>query len=158
KMDADIAALRPAMVTGRVDLLTGAECLRVLTNNAGSRAIGVLVRHDSVERDIFADTVAVCAGVPNSARLLIQSKTASQPRGLGNSTGCVGRYLSGHTTGMIFPLLSGRKLPPMHTKTFAITSFYDGAPGWPYPTGIIQAAGQIPFWEADVVAGWKKPV
>src|SRR5262249_3601087 len=25
--------------------------------------------------------------------------------------------------------------------------YYHGAPGWPFPTGVIQATGQIPFWE-----------
>jgi len=158
KMDAEIAALRPAIATGRVDLLTRTECVRIVTCDRGTRAAGLVVRRDGIEQRIDADVVAVCAGVPDSARLLIRSANAAHPHGLGNAAGCVGRYLAGHTTGMIFPLLSASKLPPAHTKTFAITSYYDSAPGWPYPTGVIQAAGQIPFWDADIVARWKKPI
>ena len=48
---------------------------------------------------------------------------------------------------MIFPFVSLAKLPPIHTKTFAINSFYEGAPDWPYPCGVIQIAGQMPFWD-----------
>ena len=157
KMDAEIAALRPALGTGYVKLLTRAECLRILTTNNGSKATGLLIRRDGKEETVHADIVAVCAGVPNSARLLLESRSSGHPLGLGNSTRCVGRYFGGHTTGMIFPLLSVTRLPDMHTKTFAINSYYDGALGWPYPTGVIQAAGQIPFWEAEVVPRWKKP-
>src|SRR5881628_1860198 len=57
---------------------------------------------------------------------------------------------------MIFPLLSASRLPAMHTKTFAITSYYENGPDWPYPLGVIQAAGQIPFWDTEAVAWWKK--
>jgi choline dehydrogenase-like flavoprotein len=58
---------------------------------------------------------------------------------------------------MVFPLLSFTgKLPPMHTKTFSINTYYNGAPDWPYPMGVIQAAGQVPFWREEVVPWWKK--
>lgn len=145
KMDAEIAALRPALATGRVELLTRAECIRILTSDNGSHATGILIRRDGEERTIHAGSVAVCAGLPHSARLLIESRSSHHPQGLGNATGCVGRYYTGHTVGMVFPLLGVAKLPAMHTKTFAINSYYEGSPGWPYPTGVIQAAGQIPF-------------
>jgi choline dehydrogenase-like flavoprotein len=46
----------------------------------------------------------------------------------------------------------------MHTKTFSVTTFCNGAPGWPYPLGMIQAAGQIPFWDSEHLPWWKKPV
>jgi hypothetical protein len=89
--------------------------------------------------------------------LLLDSRTSRHPAGLGNATGCVGRYYGGHDTGMVFPLLSlGARLPPMHTKTFAINAFYDGAPDWPYPMGVVHAAGQVPFWEQKAVPWWLK--
>jgi choline dehydrogenase-like flavoprotein len=155
KMDAEIAALRPAMKGGNVDVLTGTECTRILTDDSGIRATGVRVLQDGREWSIFAEKIAICAGLGPSAQLLIQSSSPTHPRGLGNSTGCVGRYYGGHITGMVFPLLSARKLPAMHSKTFAISTYYHGASDWPYPLGMIQAAGQIPFWEA--VSWWQKP-
>jgi choline dehydrogenase-like flavoprotein len=151
KMDAEIAALRPAIANSNVKLLTRATCLRILTTENGSKTTGVLIEVEGQQQTIHADIVVVCAGFLNSARLLIDSRCSRHPHGLGNSTGCVGRYYGGHTTGLIFPLLSmARKLPPMHTKTFSINSYYLGASDWPYPMGVIQAAGQIPFWEASI--------
>ena len=102
-MDAEIAAIRPALATGNLTLLTNAECLKVLTSADGSRTTGVLVRVDGEDRTYHCDTVAVCAGLPHSARLLRRSRTARHPDGLGNNTaGVLGRYLGGHSTGMIF--------------------------------------------------------
>ncbi|HUB44686.1 MAG TPA: GMC family oxidoreductase [Acetobacteraceae bacterium] len=37
-------------------------------------------------------------------------------------------------------------MPPIFTKTFAMNAWHDGADDWPFPLGVIQAAGQIPFW------------
>ena len=147
KMDAEIAALRPALATGNVRLMTKANCVRVLTSRHGSRVTGVLVQHLEREREIHADVVAVCAGLWGSASLLRRSRTQRHPEGLGNATGCLGRYLAGHSAGFVFPLGGWKRLPPTHTKTFAINSYYHGAPGWRYPCGVIQVSGQMPFWE-----------
>jgi choline dehydrogenase-like flavoprotein len=158
KMDAETAALRPALGTGRVELLTRAHCRTILTDPSGHRTTGILVERDGKEETLEADIVAICAGIGPSATLLLNSRTARHPSGLGNATGCVGRYYGGHDTGMVFPLLSlGRKLPPMHTKTFSLNAWYDATPDWPYPMGVIQAAGQVPFWHQDVVPWWLKP-
>ena len=140
KMDADVAALRPALRSGRVDLVTQARCLRILTNERGTKTTGVLMERDEKQETVHANIVAVCAGLGPSAALLLDSRTSRHPAGLGNSTGCVGRYYGGHDTGMVFPLLSFTgSLPPMHTKTFSINTYYNGAPDWPYPMGVIQA-------------------
>jgi choline dehydrogenase-like flavoprotein len=147
KMDAEIAALRPALATENVQLMTGTDCLRVLTTSDGSRITGVLLRHLNREKVVHADVVAVCAGLTGSTSLLRRSRTKIHPDGLGNATGCLGRYLAGHSVGLIFPIIGWKEVPPTHTKTFAINGYYNGAPDCPYPTGVIQAAGQMPFWE-----------
>jgi choline dehydrogenase-like flavoprotein len=146
-MDAEIAALRPALATGNVQLATETECLRVLTNDSGSRVAGVVVRQGSVERVVNAQVVAVSAGTQESIALLRRSRTAKHPEGLGNDSGCLGRYLAGHSFGTFFPLVSWQSLPPIHTKSFAMNAYHDGAPNWPYPLGVIQVGGQMPFWE-----------
>ena len=157
KMDAEIAALRPALGSGRVDLLTQARCVRILTSENGAKATGVVIERAGKEETVHAEVVAVCAGFGPTAQLLLASRTSRHPRGLGNSTDCVGRYYGGHSTGLIFPMLSlTSKLPGMHTKTFSITTYCDGAPGWPFPMGMIQAGGQLPFWETDSFPWWKK--
>jgi choline dehydrogenase-like flavoprotein len=89
----------------------------------------------------------VAAGIPETAKLLRRSRTDQHPEGLGGNGGALGKYLSGHSVGYVFALCSLAKLPPMHSKTFAINAFHDGAPGWDGQLGVIQAVGQIPFWE-----------
>lgn len=147
KMDAEIAALRPALATGNVQLLTKAECLKVETTPDGRRATGVTLRTADGIETVHADVVVVAGGIPDTARLLRRSKSASHPEGVGGNTGALGKYLGGHSVGYVFALCSLGKLPPMHSKTFAINAFHDGAPGWDRPLGVIQAVGQIPFWE-----------
>lgn len=146
KMDAEIAALRPAIATGNVRLLTRTECVKVLTSPSGNRATGVVLATGGKTQTFSAGAVVVAAGIPASASLLRRSRTHRHPQGLGNAAGALGRYLSGHSVGLIFPLISWRNLPPMHTKTFAINGFHDGAPGWAGPLGVIQTMGQMPFW------------
>ncbi|UFN51299.1 GMC family oxidoreductase [Roseomonas sp. OT10] len=147
KMDAEVASMRPALATGNVFLSTRTEALRLLTDSDGRRTTGVLLRRDGVEHRVQAEVVAVCGGLPGSALLLRRSRTDRHPEGLGNAGGALGRYLGGHSVGMIFPFVSALKtVPSFYTKTFAINAFYDGAPGWKYPLGVVQVAGQMPFW------------
>ncbi|WP_147469183.1 GMC oxidoreductase [Corallococcus sp. AB045] len=147
KMDAEVAALRPALKTGRVDLCTGTDCLKVLTTPDGRRATGVLLRRGSEEVTVHADVVVVSAGVRESPLLLWRSRNDAHPEGIGNARGALGRYLAGHTSGFIFPFLGLRPIPELHQKTFAINAFYGAAEDWPYPLGVIQATGQIPIWQ-----------
>ncbi len=146
KMDAEIAAIRPALATGKLQLTTGTDCVRVLTDGEGGKVTGVLLRRGGVEQVVRSEVVAVCAGLPGSALLLRRSRNEAHPEGLGNASGSLGRYLAAHSVGYVFPFVSWGKVPDIHTKTFGINTFYDGAPDWPYPTGIIQIAGQMPFW------------
>ena len=147
KMDAEIAALRPALATGHVQLLTQTECLRVLTSPDGRRATGVVLRDRNGIHTAYAGMVIIAAGIPGSPLLLRRSRSEQHPQGLGNAGGALGRYMSGHSVGVVFPLVSWRKLPPIHTKTIAINTYHDGAPDWPHPLGVIQLIGQVPFWQ-----------
>lgn len=156
KMDSEVAAVRPAIATGNLSLVTEAQCERVLTAADGLHVTGVLYRHKGVEKIALSDVVAVCAGLSGTTRLLLRSRTQKHLNGLGNSSHCLGRYLAGHSVGLVFPITSLKRMPPAHTKTFAINGYYHGAPGWPYPVGVIQAAGQMPIWEN--AAGLIRPI
>jgi choline dehydrogenase-like flavoprotein len=152
KMDADTAALRPALATGNVHLATRTSCLRVLTDSDGGRATGVELLRDGESVRVEAEVVAVCAGLNETPALLRASRTARHPEGLGNARGALGRYLAGHSVGTVFPLMGVRRVPSVHSKTFAINTFYEGAADWPYPLGVIQIAGQMPYWERTLRA------
>lgn len=147
KMDAETAALRPALATGNVSLATNTECLRIETAPDGRTVQGVVLRDADGVRTVTADRVVAAAGILETAKLLRRSRTDLHPQGLGGNGGALGRYLGGHSVGYLFALLGLRPLPPMHSKTFAINAFHDGAPDWPERLGVIQSVGQIPFWE-----------
>jgi choline dehydrogenase-like flavoprotein len=147
KMDAEIACIRPAVATGNVTLATNTECLSVLLSPDGKRASGVRLRSASGESTVHADVVAVCAGVMQTPGLLRRSRTDAHPEGIGNSHGCLGRYMCGHSVAMVVLVMGMKPLPPMHTKTFAINTFYEPSSEWPYPQGVIQIVGQLPTYD-----------
>ncbi|MBL8538068.1 MAG: GMC family oxidoreductase [Hyphomonadaceae bacterium] len=146
KMDAETAAVRPALATGNVDLLTRTDCARVMTSIDGRRAEGVVLVQDGNERTLHAPVIAVCAGQTRTALLLRRSRTDKHADGLGNHAGMLGRGVAGHMTGVFFALVSAAPMGPRHTKSFAMNTYYDGAPGWPHPVGVLQIAGQAPIW------------
>jgi len=144
KMDSEIACIRPALATGNLQLAINTECLRVLVSPGGKRSVGVRIRQGAVESTVHADAVAVSAGLLETPLLLRRSRTDTHPEGLGNDRGCLGRYMCGHSVDMLLLVLGARPLPALHSKTFAINSFYGPTKEWPYPQGVIQMAGQLP--------------
>ncbi len=147
KMDAEVAALRPALASGRVTLLTNATCERILTSPSGAAVAGVEVSIDGETRQYGSAVVGVSCGIPGTCLLLRKSRSAAHPGGLGNDHGMLGRYLGGHYSGVIFPMVSWRPMGSRHTKTIAINQYYEPSADWPYPTGVIQIAGQMPIWQ-----------
>jgi choline dehydrogenase-like flavoprotein len=145
-MDAEVAAIRPALLTGRVDLVTGASCARLVLDKDQSRVTGCELHVGGEEINVSADVVVSACGIKGTTELFLRSRTSRHPDGLGNDAGQLGRNLGGHSTNMIFPWVSLGALAPVQTKSFAINAFYNGAPDWPYPLGVIQAAGRMPIW------------
>jgi len=83
------------MQTGRLTLITGAMAREITVNKEG-KATGVsyIDKATKTEKRINARAVVVAASACESARLLLNSKSASFPDGLANSSGTVGRYLT----------------------------------------------------------------
>lgn len=156
KMDAETAALGPALATGLVDLMTVTECARVLLTPDGKRAEGVVLTREGQQHRVLAETVIVAAGTPHSAALLRRSRTDQHREGIGNNTGQLGKRVGAHSTGTMFPLISFARLGARHTKTFGLNLWYDGADDWQYPLGTAQIAGQIPLWR--MAGKLKRPI
>jgi choline dehydrogenase-like flavoprotein len=89
----------PAMETGRLTLITGAMAREVTLDRHG-KADGVVYidKATRTERRVDARVVVLAASACESARILLNSKSASFPQGLANSSGVVGKYLT-DTTG-----------------------------------------------------------
>ena len=91
--------LPPALATGRLTLVTDAMA-REVTTDAGGLATGVSYVDKATGRDehVRARIVVLAASACESARILLNSKSARFPQGLANSSGVVGKYLT-DTTG-----------------------------------------------------------
>jgi len=105
--------VNPALQSGNVDVIANAMAREVLTD-ADGKATGVsyVDKTDNQEYVVNARVVILAASACESARLLLNSRSARHPNGLGNSSNIVGKYLhdsTGAGMGGILPKLVGRK-------------------------------------------------
>jgi choline dehydrogenase-like flavoprotein len=91
--------IAPALKTGRLTLVTMAMAREVTTDSTGA-ATGVAYRDKTSAADehVRARVVVLAASACETARILLNSTSSHFPRGLANSSGVVGRYLT-DTTG-----------------------------------------------------------
>jgi choline dehydrogenase-like flavoprotein len=87
--------LPPALATGKLKIVTGAMVREVNTSREGLATgvsyVDVVTGH---EMSVRAKVVVLAASACESARLLLNSKSARHPNGLANGSGAVGRYLT----------------------------------------------------------------
>src|SRR5246500_3116146 len=87
--------LPPAMATGKLTLITGAMAREIIVGKTGkAEAVSYVDKATKSEKRVYAKAVVVAASACESARLLLNSKSALFPDGLANSSGVVGRYLT----------------------------------------------------------------
>ncbi len=88
----------PAMATKRLTIIANAMAREVTVDGAGL-ASGVSYVDKNTRRDnhVRARIVVLAASACESARLLLNSKSGKFPRGLANSSGTVGKYLTDST-------------------------------------------------------------
>jgi choline dehydrogenase-like flavoprotein len=81
----------------RFEIVFGARVDRIEWSGERRRASHVVYRDAAgVERSVEGAAFVVGAGAVNSARLLLSSRSADFPEGLGNGEGVLGRYLHDH--------------------------------------------------------------
>jgi choline dehydrogenase-like flavoprotein len=105
--------MKPARKTGNADVYVNAMAREVLTDKTG-KATGVLYtdKTDLQEYQVNGKVVVLAASACESARLLLNSKSAQHPNGLANSSGVVGKYLhdsTGASRSAFIPKLMDRK-------------------------------------------------
>ena len=103
----------PALKTGNVDVIANAMVREVLTNKEG-KATGVsfINKEENQEYQVKGKVVILAASACESARLLLNSKSAQHTNGLANNSNVVGKYLhdsTGAAMGGVLPQLFGRK-------------------------------------------------
>ncbi len=103
----------PAMKTGNLKVIDHAMVREVLTNDEGiATGVSYVNTKDLQEYTAKGKTVILGASACESARLMLNSKSAAHPAGLGNSSGLVGRYLhdsTGASLSGFIPSLMDRK-------------------------------------------------
>jgi choline dehydrogenase-like flavoprotein len=89
----------PALKTGRLTLLTDAMAREVTVGKDGlANGVSYIDKKTGRDAHISARIVVLAASACETARLLLNSKSAAFPNGLANSSGTVGKYLT-DTTG-----------------------------------------------------------
>jgi choline dehydrogenase-like flavoprotein len=84
--------------TGRIQVRFDAQVERLEWSRGDRRVSHVVYRDARTGREerVACHAVVVAAGALNTARLLLQSRSADFPEGLGNTDGVLGRYLHDH--------------------------------------------------------------
>jgi choline dehydrogenase-like flavoprotein len=85
----------PAQATGRFTMIANAMAREIVVNDSGkAEAVSYIDKGTKSEQRVYAKAVVVAASACESARLLLNSRSARFPNGLANSSGAVGRYLT----------------------------------------------------------------
>jgi len=88
----------PAMKTGNLEVITNAMVREILTDENGqATGVSYINREDMQEYQVNAKVVVLGASACESARILLNSKSAAHPNGLANSSDIVGKYLHDST-------------------------------------------------------------
>ena len=103
----------PAMKTGNIDVIANAMAREVMTNAEGlATGISYIDKTDMNEYQVKGRVVILAASACESARLMLNSKSARHPNGLSNSSNVVGKYLNdstGASMSGVIPALFDRK-------------------------------------------------
>lgn len=131
-----------ALATGNLTIVTDAMAYEVLVGDDGrAKGIGYIDKKTGKQKTAEGRTVVLAASACESARLLLNSKSAAFPDGLANSSGQVGRNLLdtvGAGVGAQFPLLENR---PSYNEDGAM-GLHLYIPFWLYEE---QARGELDF-------------
>jgi choline dehydrogenase-like flavoprotein len=134
--------LPPALATGNLDIVTDAMVHEVVLGRDGlAKGVKYIDKHTGAEHQANARVTVLAASACETARIMLNSKSALFSNGLANSSGKVGRYLMdtvGSSVSGQIPLLES--LPPQNEDGASGHAFY--APWWGYQD---QAKGKLGF-------------
>ena len=154
KSEADVCCVRPALQRENVTLWTNARATRLVTNPSGDRVTAIDVERGGATVRVEAPLVIVSCGAVNSAALLLRSRSAAHPAGLGNSSGLVGRRYMAHLATMMQGFHPFEVNDTVFQKTVAINDYYLRGPDTDYPLGQIQSQGRTHAVMAQTVVPW----
>jgi choline dehydrogenase-like flavoprotein len=142
KVDAEVGPLSRAIQHSNVSIVTGAQVLRLETDESGSKVVSAVYVKDGAEQRISAEIFAVAAGAVQSAALLLRSANKAHPTGLGNSSDQLGRNFMNHNTSAML-VLDYKQNASVYQKTLAFNDFYNEDNEYRAPLGNVQLLGHI---------------
>jgi choline dehydrogenase-like flavoprotein len=150
KADAEVIAVRPALLHSNVTLLTNAEVIQLKTSASGREVTEVMVNHGGKIESFQGGIVVVSAGAANSARLLLMSANEKHPNGLANGSDQVGRNYMFHNSQAVVALSFEPNLTQFQ-KTISVNDFYFRDKDFDFPLGNIQMIGKSkgPMFRGD---------
>jgi len=93
--------VKNALKTGNCTLITDAVVSHVDMDSSSNKAQGVTFVHRTTKetKQVRGKSVVLCAQALESTRILLNSSTRENPKGLANSSGLLGHYLMDHVVG-----------------------------------------------------------
>jgi choline dehydrogenase-like flavoprotein len=132
----------PAMKTGNITLLTGAQVREVTVGSDGmATGVSYVDKKTRTEMQVRGKIVVLAASCCETARIMLNSKSSRFPNGVANETGLVGRYIMdtvGSEVSGFLPIM--QDLPPQNEDGVGGMHLY--MPWWNYKQ---QAANKMPF-------------
>lgn len=134
--------LPPALATGNLTIRTDAMVYEV-TNNATGHAdgVGYIDRITGKQHHVRARVVILAASACESARIMLNSKSAAHPDGIGNASGLVGKYIMDTVGASLLGQIPQMENTPPHNADGA-SAMHMYMPWWLYQQ---QAKGQLDF-------------
>ena len=143
KIDAEAGPLANALRHDNVSLVTGAQVMRLETDDTGTAVQSAVYVKDGSEHRITAPIFAVAAGAIQSAVLLLRSANTSHPTGLGNRSDQVGRNFMNHNLTAMLAVDPFSYNSAVYQKTLTFNDFYNRDPETGFPLGNIQLFGRL---------------
>ncbi|MEZ5301274.1 MAG: GMC family oxidoreductase [Verrucomicrobiales bacterium] len=132
----------PAIMTGNLDIMTEAMVREVtLDKNGKANGVHYIDRETREDRFAKAKVVILAASGCESARILLNSKSAQFPDGLANSSGKVGRYLMDTVGAKVVGQIPALENVPPHNED-GNTGLHLYMPWWGYQD---QMKGKLDF-------------
>ena len=142
KSDAEINAINPALLTGKVKLQTRAEVVKIELTADGKLVDYLLVNGPDGQYKVRGKKFVLSCGAVLTAALLLKSKSKQAPNGVANSSDLVGRNFMMHVNTHIAAFDWKRKNDVTFQKTLSFADWYfDGGKG--YPLGMVQLIGKV---------------
>ena len=150
KSEAENRALRPALASDTVRLLTDAKVTKLLTNSDGTRVTAAEAVVGDKTVTIRANQFVLSAGAANSAAILLSSTSERHPDGLSNSSGVLGRNYMVHNSTFFMAVNPFRRNRTLWQKTLGLNDWYTAGPSNRFPLGNLQMLGKL---QAPMVKG-----